>query len=67
MLPELETLLVIQDRDQKILALKKDLETMPRLIEGAKARLKGDQAALQKAKEEMQRLEEHTLHGKALF
>lgn len=57
MRPELETLLVIQDRDQKILALKKDLVRLPELAEHARSRLRGDQAAVQKAKEQLQHLE----------
>jgi len=60
MLPELETLLVIQDRDRKILALKKDLENLPRQIEHAKARLQGDEAAVQRCREELQHLEVET-------
>ena len=42
MLPELEQLLVIQDRDQKIRALEADLERLPHEEENAKLRLVGD-------------------------
>jgi len=54
MLADLETLLIIQDRDLRILALRKDLANMPRMIELAKTRLNGDQAAVAKAKEALQ-------------
>jgi predicted nucleic acid-binding Zn-ribbon protein len=50
MIPELEQLLIIQDRDQKILALKSDLERLPREEENAKLRLVGDQQAKDKIK-----------------
>lgn len=53
MRPELETLLIIQDRDQKILALKKDLANVPGMMEHARSRLRGDQAAVQKNKDEL--------------
>ncbi len=54
MLEEIETLVIIQDRDQKILQLRKDLEQMPRLIEHAQARLSKDQATVAKCKETTQ-------------
>ncbi len=54
MLPDLETLLIVQDRDLRILALRKDIANMPRMIEVAKTRLNGDQAAVAKAKEAFQ-------------
>ncbi|MCP4847288.1 MAG: hypothetical protein GY899_04990 [Verrucomicrobiaceae bacterium] len=45
MIAELEQLLIIQDRDQKILQLKSDLERLPREEENAKLRLIDDQQA----------------------
>mgnify|MGYP001329359923 FL=1 len=54
MIPELEQLLIIQDRDQKILALKSDLERLPREEENAKLRLVGDQQAKDKIKGSIQ-------------
>jgi uncharacterized protein len=57
MLPELETLLIIQDRDQKIFALKKELARIPEMAEHAKTRLRGDQDTVQKTKEQLQHVE----------
>lgn len=57
MLPEVETLLVIQDRDQRILSLRKDLANLPGMIEHARTRLRGDQARVQKQKENLMHLE----------
>lgn len=57
MLPELETLLVIQDRDQKILELKKDLINLPKMEDHARSRLRGDEAAAQKVKEQLLQVE----------
>jgi predicted nucleic acid-binding Zn-ribbon protein len=54
MLAPLETLLIIQDRDLRILTLRKELGNMPRMIDLAKTRLNGDQAAVAKAKEALQ-------------
>lgn len=51
MLPEVEKLLVIQDRDQRIQALKKDLAKIPKQMEQARLKLSGDQAAVEKAKD----------------
>ncbi len=48
MLPELEQLLVIQDRDQKIRSLEIDLERLPHEEENAKLRLIGDQSSKDK-------------------
>ena len=48
MLPQIEQLLVIQDRDQKILALKSDLERLPHEEENAKLRLVGDRTSKEK-------------------
>lgn len=53
MLPDVETLLVVQDRDQKIAALRKDIANIPKLVEHAKTRLKGDLEAAAKLKEEI--------------
>lgn len=55
MIPDIETLLIVQDRDFKIRDLEKDLaQNMPNLIAKAKARLDGDTAAVAKLKEETQ-------------
>jgi predicted nucleic acid-binding Zn-ribbon protein len=53
MLPELEQLLVIQDRDQKILNLKSDLERLPKEEENAKLRLVGDRTSKEKIEQEI--------------
>lgn len=53
MIPELEQLLVIQDRDQTILALKSDLERLPQEEESAKLRLVGDQSSKEKIEQEI--------------
>lgn len=63
MLPELEQLLVIQDRDQKILTLHSDLERLPHEEENAKLRLIGDL----KAKEAIeQQIKENEISIKSL-
>ena len=63
MLPELEQLLVIQDRDQKILTLNSDLERLPHEEENAKLRLIGDL----KAKETIaQQIKENEISIKSL-
>ena len=63
MLPELEQLLVIQDRDQKILTLHSDLERLPHEEENAKLRLIGDL----KAKEVIeQQIKENEISIKSL-
>lgn len=63
MLPELEQLLVIQDRDQKILTLNSDLERLPHEEENAKLRLIGDL----KAKEVIeQQIKENEISIKSL-
>ncbi len=46
MLPEIETLLILQERDQKIRRLKQELARMPQDEAGAKTRLAGDEAAV---------------------
>ncbi|MEO0445368.1 MAG: C4-type zinc ribbon domain-containing protein [Verrucomicrobiota bacterium] len=57
MLPEIETLMIVQDRDQKILALQKDLTQLPTLVANAKLRLQSDQKAVDACKEELQELD----------
>lgn len=57
MRPELETLLVIQDRDRKILALRKDLANVPSQIQHAESRLTHDREAVQRHRGELQQLE----------
>ncbi len=54
MLPELEKLLVIQDRDAKTRSVNRDLERIPLEEEKAKSRLAGDQDAVAKAKTAIQ-------------
>jgi len=53
MLADIETLLILQDRDQKIQALNKDLEKIPKQEAQANAKLSGDKAAVQKCKDEI--------------
>ena len=48
MIPELEQLLIIQDRDQKMLQLKSELKRLPLEEESAKLRLVNDQASKDK-------------------
>ncbi len=50
MLPELEKLLVIQDRDEKIREVRKDIDRIPLEEENAKQRLAGDLKAVDEAK-----------------
>lgn len=50
MLPELEKLLVIQDRDEKIREVQKDIDRIPLEESKAKDRLAGDQASVDAAK-----------------
>lgn len=50
MLPEIEALLVVQDRDHKIQQLTNELEKIPRDAENAKLRYKNDGDALASAK-----------------
>lgn len=47
--PELKQLLILQERDQQLLALKKDLDHLPKLRAAAEARLGGDKAAAEQA------------------
>ncbi len=54
MLADIETLLVIQDRDKKIIALQRELSNLPKLAERARLRLNSDLAAVDKIKAEKQ-------------
>ena len=49
MLPEIRALLILQDRDRRLLAIAKDLEKLPQDEARAKAKLAGDEAAVKKA------------------
>jgi hypothetical protein len=49
MLDEVRALLILQDRDRRLLALAKDLEKLPQDEARAKAKLAGDEAAVIKA------------------
>lgn len=49
MLDEVRSLLILQDRDRRLLALAKDLEKLPQDESRAKAKLAGDEAAVTKA------------------
>lgn len=57
MLPELEKLLVIQDRDAKIRDVQKDIDRLPLEEEKARSRLAGDRAAVDAAKKAVQKNE----------
>ena len=57
MLPEIEKLLVLQDRDQKLVALRQDLDRIPNEEEAAKMRLAGDEKRTADAKAEIQKNE----------
>ncbi len=54
MLPELEKLLVVQDRDTKIKDLQRDIERIPQEGSNAEGRLADDQAAVMASKEAVQ-------------
>ncbi len=54
MLPELEKLLVLQDRDEKIRDVRKDIDRIPLEEEKAKGRLSSDQNAVDAAKKACQ-------------
>ncbi|MCP5538175.1 MAG: hypothetical protein H7A51_18330 [Akkermansiaceae bacterium] len=54
MLAEIESLLVLQDRDQRLLALEKDMKRIPADKERAKERLANDLAAVANAKKAVQ-------------
>jgi uncharacterized protein len=49
MLDEVRALLILQDRDRKLIAIAKDLEKLPQDEARAKTKLAGDQAAVAKA------------------
>jgi len=49
MLPELRALLILQDRDRRLLALTKDLDRLPQDEARAKSKLAADEAAVKKA------------------
>ena len=57
MLPEIEKLLVLQDRDQKLVHLRQDLERIPSEEDAAKMRLAGDEKRAGDAKAEFQKNE----------
>ena len=50
MLPEVESLLIVQDRDQKIQALRKELAKIPRDKAHAEEKLSSDKKAVADAK-----------------
>ena len=50
MLPEVEKLVIIQDRDLKLKAIQKELESLPAEEEDAREKLASDQAAMEAAK-----------------
>lgn len=54
MLPEIESLLVLQDRDQRICSLEQDMKRIPSSKEQAKERLANDIALVANAKKEVQ-------------
>lgn len=54
MLPSIQALLVLQDRDRRLRALAEDLAKLPKEEARAKDRLAGDTAAVAKAKEALQ-------------
>lgn len=51
MLPEIRALLILQDRDRRLLALSKELEKLPQDEARARTKLAGDEAAVKKAHE----------------
>jgi predicted nucleic acid-binding Zn-ribbon protein len=53
MLDSIRDLLVLQDRDRRLLSLAKDLERLPQEEARAKTKLAGDQAAVNKATEDL--------------
>lgn len=54
MLAVLEELLVLQDRDQKIRNLEKQIERIPKEEAGSRSRLAADETALKAAKDAVQ-------------
>ncbi len=57
MLPVIQQFLDLQDRDQRILSLSKDLKNIPVLQERAKGRLAGDEAAVAAAQARVREVE----------
>jgi len=57
MLPEIQKLLIVQDRDQRILGLRNDLKRIPMEEAMARDRLSGDKAAVAAATAELQATE----------
>ncbi len=53
MSPNIQALLVLQDRDRRLRSLSEDLDRIPKDEARAKERLAGDEAAVRKAKEEL--------------
>jgi len=53
MLPTIQALLVLQDRDRRLRGMSEDLERIPRDQSRAKERLAGDEAAVKKARDEL--------------
>lgn len=53
MLPSIQALLVLQDRDRRLRALTEDLEKLPKEEARAKDRLSGDETAVRKAKDDL--------------
>jgi len=53
MSPNIQALLVLQDRDRRLRALAEDLDRVPRDEARAKERLAGDEAAVRKAREDL--------------
>ena len=54
MLAEIESLLVLQDRDQRILSLEEDIQRIPNSKEQAKQRLANDNELVANAKKAVQ-------------
>jgi predicted nucleic acid-binding Zn-ribbon protein len=54
---EVRALLILQDRDRRLLALARDLEKLPQDEARAKAKLAGDEAAVAKARHDLQEAE----------
>jgi uncharacterized protein len=57
MLPIISSLLQVQDRDQRLLSLQRDLKAVPALKERAKSQLADDQAATDSAQGKMREVE----------
>lgn len=57
MLDEIRGLLILQDRDRRLLTLRKELAKLPQEEARAKAKLNGDTAALKKAHDELKATE----------